>query len=81
MTNEFKDSGAQNAIWLALAAVVRDHPDPRRAVQVALNAVEAERVQQLNSTQQLSAWEHGFVAAQESLIQNLCAITDEQSKT
>jgi hypothetical protein len=75
------ESGAQNAIWLALAAVVHDHPDPQRAVRIALNAVEVERGKQLYSTQRLLEWEDGFSAAQESLIQRLSAIAGALPKT
>lgn len=79
--DEFKDSGAQHAIWLALAAAVRAHPDPRRAVREALSAVEFERSKQIHSTQEWSTWGDGFAEAQESLIRHLGAIADEQPKT
>jgi len=71
MTDEFRDSGGQHALWLALVAAVRAHPDPRQAVRDALSAVEADKVQQLHSTQELSEWEHGFDEAQQRLIRLL----------
>lgn len=65
------DSGGQHAIWLALVAACRAHPDPQQAVRAALSAVEAEQVRQLHSTQELSEWGLGFDAAQQALVERL----------
>lgn len=73
MHDEMRDSGGQHAIWLALLAACRAHPDPRQAVRAALSAVEAERVRQLNSTQDLSEWGRGFDEAHEALVARLLA--------
>ena len=81
MTDEFKDSGGQNAISIALLAAVHAHPDPRQAARAALNAVEAEKVQQLYNTQQLSEWGRGFDEAHDSLVRILSAIADQQQPT
>lgn len=67
MIDDFKDSGGQNAISIALLAAVRAHPDPQRAARAALTAVEAERVLQLYSTQAPAAWLLGFAEAHEAL--------------
>lgn len=71
MTDDLKDGGGQRALWLALVAACRAHPNPQQAVLAALNAVEVARVQQLHSTQDLSEWEHGFVEVQAALIERL----------
>lgn len=68
---ELKDSGGQRALWLALVAACRAHPDPQQAVRAALSAVEAEQVRQLHSMQELSEWGLGFDAAQQALVERL----------
>lgn len=80
-SDELKDSGGQRAIWLALRAAVLAHPDPRRAVQAALSAVEAERVRQLHSTQEWGPWGEGFEEGQRALSLHLPAVLRERPTT
>lgn len=75
--DELKDSGGQNAIWLALNAAIRSHPNPQRAARAALDAVEAEKVRQLNSSENLSEWGAGFDEAHEALLRLLKPVADD----
>ncbi len=78
MIDDIKDSGGQRVLYTALVAAIRASDDPRRASRAALQAVERELVELLNTPQQLAAWLPAYQDMHESLTKYLRAEFGEQ---
>jgi hypothetical protein len=78
MIDELKDSGGQRALYTALLGALRASDDPSRASKSALQAVERELVELLNTPQQFAAWLPAFQDMHEQLKKYLRAEFGEQ---
>lgn len=77
MKKELTESGAQQALYTALAAAIRAHESPHVAVTAALAAVEHELVMLLNTPTELLEWLDAYQDMHERLTKYLHAQFDE----
>ena len=70
---ELTEGGAQRVLYTALVAAIREHSSPRAAVTAALQAVECEHVELLNTPTQFASYLDAYHDMHEQLIKFLRA--------